>query len=77
MSLQQIKQAIADRKMICPECRAPIGKFDKYTELTASVWDGAGDSDLETAGSKVTLICGNASCAWSERTEYWSNYIDE
>lgn len=77
MSLQRIQQAIAGGKMICPECKAPILKFDKFTELTASVWDGAGDSDLETAGSKVTLICGNGSCIWSERTEYWGNYIDE
>lgn len=75
MSLQVIKDAIAGQKMKCPTCGKPVQKFDKYTEMTASVWDGAGDSGLETAGSKVTLICGN--CDWTERTEYWSNYIDE
>ena len=75
MSLQVIRKAIADKKMLCPECKKPVQQFDKYTEMTASVWDGAGDSGLETAGSKVTLICGN--CSWKERTEYWSNYIEE
>jgi hypothetical protein len=43
--------------------------------MTASVWDGAGDSALETKGSKVTLICGNKPCEWKERTEFWSQYI--
>jgi hypothetical protein len=75
MSLQVIQSAIADGKMKCPNCGKPVKQFDKFQELTASVWDGAGDSGLETAGSKVTLICGN--CDWKERTEYWSNYIDE
>ena len=75
MSLQKIKQAIADKKMICPSCNKPVQQYDKYTELTDSVWDGAGDSNLETSGSKVTLICG--ACDWKERTEYWNNYIEE
>jgi RNase P subunit RPR2 len=75
MSLQRIKQAIADKKVICPNCDKPVQQFDKYVEKTASVWDGPGDSRLETAGSVVTLICG--SCDWKERTEYWSNYIED
>jgi len=75
MSFQQIKQLIADKKFKCPSCSSPVQKFDKFTEITQSVWDGPGDSGLETQGSKVTLICG--SCDWTERTEYWSNYIDE
>jgi hypothetical protein len=75
MSQQVIQNAISGKKMICPSCGKPIQQFDKYTELTASVWDGAGDSGLETAGAKVTLICGN--CDWRERTEYWANYIEE
>lgn len=75
MSLKTIRQAIADQKLVCPECKKPVQQFDKFTEITASVWDGAGDSDLETAGSKVTLICGN--CDWKERTEYWSSYIQD
>jgi hypothetical protein len=75
MSQQVIQDAITGGKMKCPNCGKPVKQFDKYTEMTASVWDGAGDSGMETAGSKVTLICGN--CDWRERTEYWSNYIDE
>ncbi|HEY9788408.1 MAG TPA: hypothetical protein V6D17_23670 [Candidatus Obscuribacterales bacterium] len=75
MSLNVIKQAIADRKMICPSCKAPILQFDKYVETCESIWDGAGDSNVQMGGSKVTLICGNASCDWRERTEYWKNYI--
>jgi hypothetical protein len=75
MAEQVLKNAISSQKMKCPSCGKPVKEYDKYTELTASVWDGAGDSGLETAGSKVTLICGN--CDWRERTEYWANYIDE
>lgn len=75
MSLQQIKQAIADKKLMCPQCQKPVQKYDKYAEILASVWDGAGDSATETSGSKVTLICG--SCDWKERTEFWSTYIEE
>ncbi len=77
MSVQQIKDAIATQKMKCPSCSKPVQQYDNFIEMTAFVSDGAGDSDsgLETAGSKVTLICGN--CDWKERTEYWANYIDE
>lgn len=73
MSLSKIKEAIAAGKMICPECQKAVKSFEKFVEMTESVWDGAGDSNLETSGSKVTLICGN--CDWKERTEYWSEYI--
>lgn len=75
MTLKAIKEAIETKKLKCPDCGKPVQKFDKFTELIASVWDGAGDCPTDTAGSKVTLICGN--CDWTERTEYWSNYIDE
>jgi hypothetical protein len=75
MSQQQIKQAIADKKMMCPQCKKPIQKYEKYAETLASVWDGFGDSNLETNGSKVTLICGN--CDWKDRTEFWLTYIEE
>lgn len=75
MSLQLIKQAIANKKMLCPECHKPVQKFEKYAETLASVWDGFGDSNLETNGSKVTLICGN--CDWKDRTEFWATYIEE
>ncbi len=73
MSLSKIKEAIAAGKMTCPECKKPVKSFEKFVEMTESVWDGAGDSNLETSGSKVTLICGN--CDWKERTEYWSEHI--
>jgi RNase P subunit RPR2 len=75
MSLKQIQQAIADKKMICPKCKKAVGQYEKFQELTGSIWDGAGDSNMETAGSKVTLICSN--CDWKERTEYWANYIED
>lgn len=79
MSLKIIREAIQNKKMLCPQCNQPIQKFDKYIEMTQNVWDGPGDSgkDMSTVGSKVTLTCGNAGCDWSERTEYWSNYLDE
>lgn len=76
MSLEVIKQAIADEKMRCPKCKGAVKQYDKYVETCASVWDGAGDSGLETQGAKVTLICGNDTCDWRERTEYWREYID-
>lgn len=76
MSLSTIKNAIQNKKMHCPKCKGAVQKYEKYVEMTASVWDGAGDSNHETAGSKVTLICGNGVCDWKERTEFWANYID-
>jgi len=75
MSQDRIKKSIAEKKMACPECKKPIQKYEKYLDLMGSVWDGAGDSLTQTAGSKVTLICANGDCAWRERTEYWENYI--
>jgi hypothetical protein len=77
MSAQVLQEAIDKKKMRCPTCKAPIQKFEKYVEMVDSVWDGAGDSNTVFAGSKVTLVCGNGSCDWRERTEYWRNYIEE
>jgi len=76
MSQETIKKAIAEKKMRCPQCKEPVQKYEKFVEMTSSIWDGAGDSNSETSGSKVTLICGNNSCDWKERTEFWSQYID-
>jgi hypothetical protein len=78
MSLQTIKDAISNKKMHCPQCKQPVKQFEKFVETTEQIWDGAGDSDRGqgSKGSKVTLICGNDSCDWRERTEYWHNYID-
>ncbi len=75
MSLSTIKDAIANGRMTCPSCEKPVKSFEKFVEMTDSVWDGAGDSALETKGSKVTLICGNTGCDWKERTEYWAEYL--
>jgi hypothetical protein len=76
MKLSDFKETINAGKLICPSCGKAICQFEKYIEETiSSIWDGAGDSRIETGGSKVTLICGNQGCTWRERTEYWSNYL--
>ena len=77
MSLETIKKAISEQKFRCPKCKKPIKSYEKYVDMIASVWDGFGDSRLDTEGSKVTLICGNDPCDWRERTEFWSTYIEE
>jgi hypothetical protein len=76
MSQETIKTAIAEKKMRCPKCKEPVQKYEKFMEMTSSIWDGAGDSNRQTSGSKVTLTCGNGNCDWKERTEFWSQYID-
>lgn len=75
MSEAKLKQAISQGKLVCPSCGKPVKSYEKFVEMTASVWDGAGDSALETAGGKATLICGNPGCTWKERTEYYDQYI--
>ena len=76
MNLSEFKEIISTGKLVCPECGKPILEFEKFLgESIANIWDGAGDSKVETAGSKVTLICANEGCQWRERTEYWSNYL--
>ena len=75
MSLAEIKKSIEAERFICPQCKKPVKEFDNVVATTASVWDGAGDSELETSGAKVTLICANKPCPWKERTEYWENYL--
>jgi hypothetical protein len=77
MSLQIIKDAISQKKMLCPECKKPIQKFDKYAETIDAVREGLGFTDIDSRGSRVTLTCGNDNCAWQERTEYWADYIKE
>ena len=77
MSLEKIKQAIADKKLLCPTCQGPIQKFEKYVDTVDNIWDGAGDSKVEFSGCKVTLVCGNGSCDWRQRTDYWSEYLAE
>jgi len=76
MSLQIIKDAIKNQKMICPECKKPIQKFDKFAETIDAVRDGFNVLEVDSRASRVTLTCGNAPCDWSERTEYWKDYIE-
>lgn len=77
MSLQVIKDAIANKKMTCPQCKKPIQKYDKYAETIDAVRDGLGYTDIDSRGSRVTLTCGNSGCAWTERTEFWTQYIED
>ncbi len=77
MSLKVIKEAIAGKKMDCPKCKKPIQKFDKYAETIDAVREGLGFTDIDSRGSRVTLTCANPGCDWSERTEFWSQYINE
>jgi len=75
MSLQAIKEAIANKKMICPQCKKSIQKFDKFAETIDAVRDGFNVTEVDSRASRVTLICGNGDCSWRERTEYWLEYI--
>lgn len=50
--------------------------LEAETALVTGATSGIGKAvALETKGAKVTLICGNDSCGWKERTEFWSQYI--
>lgn len=75
MSLQKIKDAINNKKMICPKCKKPVQKYDKYAETIDAVRDGFNIQEIDSLASRVTLTCGNEGCAWTERTEYWDSYI--
>ncbi|MBX9691307.1 MAG: hypothetical protein K2Z81_02915 [Cyanobacteria bacterium] len=77
MSLQTIKDAIANKKMICPECNNPIQKFDRYAETIDTVKDGFNIQEIDSRSSRVTLTCANEACPWTERTEYWDEYIKD
>jgi hypothetical protein len=77
MSLKVIKEAIANKSMHCPKCKKPIQKFEKYAETIDAVREGLGFTDIDSRGSRVTLTCGNDGCDWTERTEFWSQYLTE
>jgi hypothetical protein len=77
MTLEVIESAISNKKMLCPKCNAPIQSYEKFAPTIDAVWDGFGDSRVDSRGSRVTLICGNGKCDWRERTEFWSQYIEE
>ncbi|MBX9688121.1 MAG: hypothetical protein K2X27_15545 [Candidatus Obscuribacterales bacterium] len=70
MSLQAIKDAIANEKLICPKCKGAIKGWEKYAETIDAVRDGFNIQEIDSNGERVTLICGNEGCAWKERTEY-------
>lgn len=77
VSLTEFKQAIANKKLLCPECKKPIEEYERFQEVE-DVQDGAGDSRVDSSGNyKVTLKCTTAPCAWKERTEYWRNLIED
>ncbi|MCA0315416.1 MAG: hypothetical protein LCH63_16485 [Candidatus Melainabacteria bacterium] len=75
MSLSRIKEAVANKKMICQKCKRPVQKFEKYAETIDAVRDGFNIQEIESHATRVTLICNNDGCDWKERTEYWDNYI--
>ncbi len=77
MSLDVIQEAIANKKMLCPKCKKPIQKFEKYAETIDAVRDGFNIVEIDSRGSRVTLTCGNEGCDWKERTEYWRNMIED
>ena len=75
MSEQEVKDAIAGNKLICPQCSKPMKKYEKYQETIDSVRDGFNVVTIDSYGVRVTLTCGNDPCAWKERTEFWSTYL--
>ena len=77
MSEQTIKEAIANGKMTCPQCKMPITKYEKFAETIDSVRDGFNVQEIDSTASRVTLTCGNGDCTWKERTEYWESMIDD
>ncbi len=77
MSLSRIQEAVNSKKMICPKCKKPVQKFEKYAETIDAVRDGFNVQEIDSHSSRVTLICNNEGCSWKERTEFWENYIDE
>lgn len=76
MSLQEFKTALEGKKLICPKCKKPISKFEKYAETIDAVRDGFNIQEIDSHGARVTLICANDGCAWKERTDYWENFED-
>jgi len=77
MSEQMIIEAIQNKKMLCPKCKSPVQRYEKYAETVDSVRDGFNIQEISSQASRVTLHCGNGDCNWKERTEYWETYIIE
>lgn len=77
MSLQEFKSAIENKKLLCPKCKKPILKFDKYAETIDAVRDGFNIQEIDSFGARVTLLCANEGCTWKERTEYWENFLED
>lgn len=77
MSLQEFKDALNNKKVICPKCKKPVLKFDKYAETIDAVRDGFNIQEIDSYGARVTLICGNEGCSWKERVDYWTEYVED
>lgn len=77
MLQQEIKEAIAAKKMICPKCEKPIQKYEKYAETIDRVSDGFNIQEIDSHAARVTLICGNEGCKWHERTEYPTEFLSD
>lgn len=75
MTQQIIKEAIANKKMLCPNCNQPIQKWEKFAETIDSVRDGFNIQEINSYGSRVTLTCLNGDCTWKERVENWMDLI--
>ena len=76
MSEKKIKEAIENKKILCPDCSKPIQKYSKYSETIDAVRDGFNIVEIDSNSSRVTLTCGNDSCEWEDRTEYWEGLIE-
>ena len=70
MSQQAIKEAINNKKLICPKCKKPIQKYEKYAETIDAVRDGFNVQEIDSLGFRVTLVCANEGVLWSKRSEY-------
>ena len=77
MSEKKIREAIENKKMLCPDCNKPIQKYSRYSETIDAVRDGFNIVEIDSNSSRVTLTCGNDGCEWEDRTEYWAEFIDE
>lgn len=77
MTEKMVKEAIASKKMKCPECGQPIQKWEKFSETVDRLRDGFNITEIDSYSTRVTLTCGNGDCPYRERTEYWANLIED
>lgn len=77
MSEKEFKSAFEGKRLICPKCKKPISKYEKYAETIDAVRDGFNVQEIDSYGARVTLICANDGCSWQERTDYWDSFLDD